>query len=607
MPFAKLSMSLKNRLFLSLLIPALLLIAMGVAGFVSVRVLAKSADRILSNNYRSIQASRQMERALLSVEPCVLDKARCDGGQAHALESFEKALGECEANITESAERPLLQEIRAKWEPLRQKITAINSDPATAETSNPLALYDKISRLIEINERAMYDFEKRTGRRAIIMTAAVSITSILGLAALFAFTLISAQRISKPIIDTADDLKQALAHSDKSSDESGVEVDEIRRLRTELGRLLARLARYESDQSKRFTDLQDTFYLVSDRIREGLLLLGDDFSVLYANSQARAILKLRDEDLSAESLKDFRMDEQVGRILEPVFTSDAHREIDLAEVTLEIGGEKRTYRPRFFPGKVGENKKASLLIFWDVTEQLRFEEARRGFIAMLSHQLKTPITSLTLSVNLLRERLRDVPDECVELLDHAKSGCHNLSMLVSELIDTARETAPEFTLHKARVDLADLLRNALRPLKPQAAEKGVTIKDDLGAEAIWAGVDPVKFSWVVANTVGNSLRYTPAGGTVTVAMRRDREKIHIEISDTGAGIEGEKLRRIFIPPEPSELRDPGSHGLGLSIAKEIVESHRGAIDIQSAPGQGTTVHIAIRNDGEQFEPHSHSG
>lgn len=224
----------------------------------------------------------------------------------------------------------------------------------------------------------------------------------------------------------------------------------------------------------------------------------------------------------------------------------------------------------------------------------RFEDARRRFISMLSHQLKTPMTSLSLSVNLLREKLREASPQQRELLDIATEDCASLSRLVSELIEAAREASPDLALKPRRRDVAALLRSALRPLVPQAEERGVDLAIPPEGPPVFALVDPVKFPWVVTNIAGNALRYTGARGRVAVTVGRAAEGIEIAVSDTGRGIPAADLESIFEPYfTVDDDRAPGTHGLGLAIAREIVVAHGGTLEAESEPGQGTRFRIRL--------------
>jgi len=213
---------------------------------------------------------------------------------------------------------------------------------------------------------------------------------------------------------------------------------------------------------------------------------------------------------------------------------------------------------------------------------------------MLSHELKTPMTSLSMSVSLIEEKLGDVSPEQAELIAIARQDCSALSNLVSELIDAAREVTPDLAIRPRGIDLIHLLRAALRPLAPQAKEKGITLVMPLGDRSLHADVDPVKFPWVVTNLVGNALRYTDAGGRVEVTVESVDEEVEVRVSDTGAGISPDNLQRIFQPYVTlDEEPRPGTHGLGLAIAREIVEAHGGRIGAESTPGGGTTFFIRM--------------
>jgi signal transduction histidine kinase len=213
---------------------------------------------------------------------------------------------------------------------------------------------------------------------------------------------------------------------------------------------------------------------------------------------------------------------------------------------------------------------------------------------MLSHQLKTPMTSLSMAVNLLREKLTTTDPSHAELLSIAAQDCSALSALVSDLIGAARGPTPGMLPRARLVDIVRLLRAALRPLAPQASEKGVTLTFTDPHAAVEAWVDPVKFPWVVTNIVGNALRYTGRGGTVEIAVSSAADHFAVSVSDTGPGIATDMLRRIFEPSIALEdVPEHGTHGLGLAIAREVVDAYGGSIEVQSQVGVGTTFRIQV--------------
>ncbi|MFO8071757.1 MAG: ATP-binding protein [Polyangia bacterium] len=593
-------MPLRKKLLLAMLIPALLLGMVGGIGIYSLRHLEQAAGRILADNYHSIQETRRMERALRYLD------ARDEGDEATALRatspnelatSFEQALQRCESNITESGEIVVLGRIRSKWNSLRPDLVRQNGLPVGGQRAHRRAvedLYEELEELISLNEQAMIEYERETRRVARVMLGAVAGTALAAMIALTFFALFSAGRIARPVTEVADRLHVALNPKDGWKKANGrTNLDEIGRLRQELDALLERLARYEDEQNRKLSHLQGRLAFVMNEVLEGLVLLDDQHRVMAMNRVSRMLLGPGSKKGVQLDTLDLRDD--VRRVLTPLLAGEYQAERDLGELGYEVDGEERIYRPRVLTVTAGDGSvEGYLLLFWDVTEQRRFEESRRRFISMLSHQLKTPMTSLSMSVNLLREKLKDVAPGQAELLSIATEDCNSLSALVSDLIEAAREVTPDLALETRRVDIVRLLRSALRPLVPQAEEKGIELVLPVEERTLLANVDPVKFPWVVTNIAGNALRYTDRGGRIEVAVMGVDDRIEVTVRDTGAGIPPEDIDQIFRPyVSLDEEPRPGTHGLGLAIAREIMEAHGGSIDADSEPGVGSRFQIRL--------------
>jgi len=580
-----------------MLIPALLLGMLGAIGVFSLRHLEQAAGRVLADNYRSIQEAWRMTRSLRLLETPPDDGEWAASGEARraAVREIEDALRRCEGNITESGEIEILQRIRASWEPLRPQLEAQPATGLGPALRHPLQhVHTDIEELVSLNERAMIAYEQESRRVARGMLAAVTVSAFAALVALALFALMSAHRISRPVTEVADRLHQALNPTSPDRPPAGAgAVDEISRLRAELDALLQRLACYEDEQARKLSHLEGRLAFVMSKVLEGLVLVDADHRILAANRVGRTLLGMAANE--TQRIEELRPREDVEKLLVPLMEGTFQPERDLGEVRFEVDGSERFFRPRVLtvPASDG-NVEGYLILFWDVTEQRRFEESRRRFISMLSHQLKTPMTSLAMSVHLIGEKLRDAAPDQAELLSIATENCNSLSALVSDIIDAAREVAPDLALKRRRMDVARLLRSALRPLLPQAKDKDVTLVVPSEEQAILASVDPVKFPWVVTNIAGNALRYTGRGGRIQVAVSSNKGRVEVSIADTGSGIARENLARIFQPYVSLDHEpEPGTHGLGLAIAKEIVEAHGGAIEASSEPGRGTRFLIRL--------------
>lgn len=594
-------MPLRRKLLAYLIVPALLLGLVGISGLVSLRHLEQAAGEILANNYRSIQEARSMQSIVRDLELIVASgskesQSRKDW-EAGELEQFNQSLAFCEGNITEADEKPLLSRIRASWNDVRSSMETGRWN--VAETEHLLAVLKElmvdIRTLVDVNEQAMFEMERRTRKTAWLMKMTVGSSLMAALLALFAFAFVAAGRISGPILDVANRLHQAVKHGEEAPGNEWPR-DEIGRLRSEMDEMLKRLAAFQDEQRRKLEDAQSRLALIMNRVLEGMVLVDEELRVLAVNRVAAGILHVKhDVDVVGTSLSSLSAPEDVSKVLDVLDTGEYQAERDLGEVRSSTSGSVRVYRPRVITVTQGKDKiEGYLVIFWDVTEEKRFEESRNRFISMLSHQLKTPMTSLAMSVGLLREKLTDLPPNRVELLEMAIKDSQTLASLISELVDAAKGTRPDFSLCPRRVNLNRLLRSALKPLVTQAGERGIDLVQPSGEEDCEVLVDPVKFPWVVTNLVGNALRYTDSGGTISVTTTEQDEEVVVEVRDTGRGMPKELVNRVFTPfltadPEPQ----PGTHGLGLAIVREIVEAHGGTISLRSILRVGTTFTVRL--------------
>jgi len=596
------TMSLRQKVLLALVIPTLLLAAVGIVGVSSLHRLSRSARDILSDNYRTIQDARRMERALRAIESLLQSNgfsAAAPSPVSQQAQAFEEALIGCEGNITEAGESDILKSVRATWEELETRLDAGGTgtnepahDPVTMKMV--FSIFQQIDDLIDTNEKGMFARERRTLLSARWAVGLMATSLLSALLVLVVFAQVAARRIARPIQEVAENLHDTLKTTTLADDGSTRPGDEIKRLRTELDNLLKRLALHKDEEASRFMRLQERLALVVEEVQEGLILTDESLEVLVMNKRGRELLGVEGGAVPGENLRQMPLKEAVRKALLPIFEEPQSAKRDLAEFKIESQGAERVYRPRILPVTSDDDGRANgyLMVFWDVTEERRFEESRRSFIAMLSHQLKTPVTSLAMSVSLLWERFHGRAPEGDELLSIAKDDCLALSNLVNELVDAARDVTSNLALRLRRLDLASLLREALRPLAPLAREREIDLRDAMGAQPVFVLADPVKLPWVVTNIVGNALRYTPAGGVVRIALGVERGIVSIVISDTGAGIARDDIKQIFLP-FASVRRDPrpGLHGLGLAIAREIIEAHQGSIDVESELGRGTTFTI----------------
>jgi two-component system, OmpR family, phosphate regulon sensor histidine kinase PhoR len=230
----------------------------------------------------------------------------------------------------------------------------------------------------------------------------------------------------------------------------------------------------------------------------------------------------------------------------------------------------------------------AVLVLHDLTEVRRLEAVRRDFVANVSHELKTPLTSICgYAETLLADE--PGPDVTRRFLEIIHSNGRRMQRLVDDLLDLSRIEAGRWQPEPEPVDVAALARDVWSALGDRAARSGVQLDVDAASGPLVADPDAVR--QILVNLLDNALRFTPAGGRVVCRTRRDGDGTSLIVTDTGSGIATEHLPRVFerfYRADPSRSRAEGGTGLGLAIVKHLVEAHGGRVSVQSALGEGAT-------------------
>ncbi|TMG47142.1 MAG: HAMP domain-containing protein [Chloroflexi bacterium] len=224
-----------------------------------------------------------------------------------------------------------------------------------------------------------------------------------------------------------------------------------------------------------------------------------------------------------------------------------------------------------------------------MTSRLRAsEEQRRRLLADVSHELRTPLSVVQGNLEALVDGVHP-PDEehLLAILDETKV----LSRLVEDLRTLSLAESGALTLHREPTDLAALAKETITSFEAYAEQAGITLDADAPADLPLADTDPVRAREILANLVANALRYTPRGGRVRVDASQDDGQIALVVSDTGAGIPPDALGRIF--DRFYKSAESRGAGLGLAIAKQLVEAHGGTIAATSVVGQGTQIRFTL--------------
>ncbi|MDR3120678.1 MAG: cell wall metabolism sensor histidine kinase WalK [Clostridiales bacterium] len=241
-----------------------------------------------------------------------------------------------------------------------------------------------------------------------------------------------------------------------------------------------------------------------------------------------------------------------------------------------------------------------IAVIHDVTEQQKLENLRREFVANVSHELRTPLTSVISYAETLLDGGLDDREVAVRFLTVIHSEADRMAKLVRELLQLSRFDSNQVRWTFLQTDIVLSVKSCVERLQIGAQEKSQSLTCYVfgGVPDIWADKD--KLEQVFINVIGNAIKYTPDGGSITVYVSRMGSEVHVKVSDTGIGVPAEDIPRLcerFFRVDKARSRDMGGTGLGLAIANEIVGAHQGSLTINSELGKGTDVLIRLPIDG----------
>ena len=341
---------------------------------------------------------------------------------------------------------------------------------------------------------------------------------------------------------------------------------------------------------RRFAELrrerEETHTLI-ESMTDGLLATDAAGNVATVNMAARRLLSRRQSDPLppvTELFHDKRARELVRAALDG-------REVEQRELDLEGRALLVTSRPLPNGG--------ALLVFRDVTELRRLEAVRRDFVANVSHELKTPLTSIAGYAETLAAEQPDKA-QAGKFAETILSNARRMQRLVDDLLDLSRIESGGWQPMRRVVDVAALAQEAWTPFAERARESNVTFTVEVAPDAATVVADADALRQILTNLFDNALRHTPSGGAIAVRAAAARDGVMIAVADTGSGVAPHHLPRIFerfYRADASRSRTQGGTGLGLAIVKHLVEAHGGRVAAESAIGRGATIRLYFPGEG----------
>lgn len=531
----------------------------------------------------AFEAERELEKGADLTSP--------DSPYHRAIVDFGETLNVSDATIRNRELQNRIRQIRSRFESL-QSVTNENRDAARKILSDLQidceSLFEEARDEVDAINQSTQSKAQGAFVRSVIVTCGALVVAIVLAIRLMRLALTPLAMIAK--------------HADMiAKGELGAKIDMTRR--DEVGQLAdsfnvmaERLADMRKSEVRRLMRAQ----LMSDLALESLY---DPVIVTDAQGRIRSLNRAAEGLFGSaptsprKKLSDHIHEPRIIRVVESALNSRESfaSEDDHAEVDMKVGDSVRTYRLRATP-MIDDDQliMGVVLVLEDVTRFKVVDRMKTDFIAVASHELKTPVTSLLLSTQLLEEgAVGELTLAQRVVVKTQREDLERLERLMADLLDMSRleagSTPPRFEV----VNVEDLVAASIRDFSRIAMEKQVALESSIPSDMPTIRIDRGQIQRVLANLVSNAIRHTDSGGEVKITASHAQDQVVIEVADNGEGIAPEFQERIFHRFVQAPSSHPGGAGLGLAIVSGIVRAHGGKLEVRSEVGRGSVFMITL--------------
>jgi len=586
----------------------LIILIIGIQSISHLNQLGQSIDVILRENYRSVIACQEMKESLERMDSGILFVLLGEKEKGTELlqkneAAFKKALQVELDNITlpeEGKKAHHLQDLFKQYQGTLHEMQGIETpvhQKRDAYFSRLFTLFVQIKEtadeILQMNQKNMSEANNLARRSAASAKRRMYILLFSGMLVAVGFVLFTGRWILRPInrlIRSAEEIKQGNLELVVQSNSR----DEIGQLSEAFNEMALALRESRRSDQTRLTRIQRATEQTFNSLPDAVAIVDPGGKVDVATETAKNVFELK-PGKQIRGLPSRWMDEiftealRTGRTIMPKGEQRVIQHF--------VNGEEHYFRPEAIP-ILGRDMQPTgvVLVLQDVTQERKQEELKSGVISTVSHQLKSPLTSIRMAIHLLlEEKIGSLTPKQTELLVAAREDSDRLHSILNNLLDISRIESGKVQMNFRKVSPHSMVFEALEPFQMDFKDRNVTLgmelQDDL--PEVWA--DTARMNHVLANLLSNALRYTPPGGKVTVLGKADEERVQFSVSDSGKGIPSQYLARIFeqffrVPDQGAET----GAGLGLAIVKEIVEAHGGTVKVESRLGEGSTFTFTLK-------------
>lgn len=570
-------MKIKTKLTLGIGLLFTLIILLIAISVTKVRTLDAETKNILVANYNTLEYSRHMLKALDEI-----------GKEKNALTKFKENLERQRKNITEIGESEFTEN-------LSEHFKQLSLNPSDSKL--PGLIRTDLDAIMKVNMEAIQRKSEQANKTASDTIFWVSITGVLCFLIAFVLLLNLPGSIANPIKELTASIKE-IANKNYSERVNFETHGEFGELAASFNTMAQKLEEYNNSNLAKLMMEKKRIETLINNMHDPVIGLDENMKILFANSEALKITGLKQENLIGKSAQELSVTNDLIRSLtQGIMVRDTKKTkpLKIYANDKESYFEKEILDISIVP--TGEHEKkliGNVIILRNVTSYKELDTAKTNFIANVSHEFKTPISSIKMSLQILEEeQAGKINEEQKHLLESIKDDANRLLRITGELLNMTQVESGNIQLNILPSSPKEILQYAINANKVQAEQRHIEMEVVCPDNISKVLADKDKTAWVLTNLISNAIRYSYENSIVFLKVFEDKDKIRFSVMDTGQGIAPQYKEKIF----DRYFRVPGTKkegtGLGLAISKEFIEAQGGKIVMESDFGKGSEFIIIL--------------
>lgn len=588
----------------------ILIAIVGITGYVNLYKIELSVDNLMTDNYKSISAATRMIEAIERQDSAILIYVNVDKQKGIDLftmnsNNFFKWFNVEVNNVTEEGEQDLVDKIQADYNSFSKLFSEVQEirnaqgiDAASLFYNNTIMpqfikVKQNVKDLSTLNEKAMLESKQDATQqteeymRAILLISALAVIGGLVIARFYSNKILNPLQILTESIRKvrAGELNQQIIINSN---------DETNKLAIEFNEMTNRLQTYEKSTLGTLMSEKNKSLAIVKSISDPLLVLDTNYKIILINKACEDFFKvIESKTIGKHYLEVIRNSEIFDHISSMIEHNDEH-----SERILRIAKDQDYYfNVVLTMFKDTESKNKGIIVsLQNVTELKELEKVKTEFVATISHEFKTPLTSIIMAASMLLEgSLGEINEEQKDVINSLMEDGQRLSGLVNELLELSRIESGKAVYSFAPCSINAIVESSMKMFFDIAQRRNINLINEMNEDLPIVHADFEKIHWVMNNLISNALKYTNAGDFITVSAVEKGKSIFVSVKDTGAGIPAQFIERIFdkfVQVNGRDIEVRGT-GLGLSVAKEIISAHKGEIWVKSELDSGSIFTFTV--------------